>query len=144
MIVPDANLLLYAVDEYSPHHEAAGNWLEETLSGTETIGFAWVALLAFLRLSTLPKVFRAPLSVAQASGLIESWLAQPPVVIVHPGERHAVLLRELLQEVGTAGNLVTDAHLAALAAEHGAVIASADRDFARFPGVRVRNPLTRT
>lgn len=137
----DANLLLYAVDEASPHHERLRGWLEERLSGTETIAFAWAALLAFVRLSTQARVFTSPLSPEQAFDLVDAWLAQPSATVVHPGGRHSALLRELLRPLGTAGNLTTDAHLAALAIEHGAELCSTDADFSRFPRLRWVSPL---
>ena len=138
----DANLLLYAVDEKSPHHERARRWLEEALSGTETIAFAWTALLAFVRLSTQARIFERPLEPARALDLVDSWLDQPCSFVLHPTERHSALLRELLAPPGAAGNLVADAHLAALAIEHGAELCSTDSDFARFPGLRWANPLS--
>lgn len=141
MKLPDANLLLYAVDGVSPHHEPARGWLEGSLSGSETIAFAWAGLLAFVRLSTQARVFASPLSVDQALDLVDSWLAQPPATVIHPTARHSALVRELLGPLGTAGNLTTDAHLAALAIEHGAELHSADADFSRFPGLRWVNPL---
>jgi toxin-antitoxin system PIN domain toxin len=137
----DANLLLYAVDETSPHHAAAKPWLEEQLSGSETIAFAWAVLLAFVRLATNPRVFTAPLSLDEALDLVDSWLEQPNATVVHPGDRHSRLLRELLAPLGTAGNLTSDAHLAALSVEHGAELSSGDNDFARFPRVRWLNPV---
>lgn len=141
MRIPDANVLLYAVDATSPRHRPARRWLEEQLSGTETVGFAWVVLLAFLRLSTSPRIFRDPLGPEEALDLIDEWLAQPCATVVHPGARHAAILRELLRPLGTAGNLTTDAHLAALAIEHGAELCSSDADFSRFPGLRWSDPL---
>jgi len=137
----DANLLLYAVNEDAPLHGKARPWLEEALSGTEAVGFEWTVVLAFLRLSTRSAVFPNPLRLDQAFLLIDSWLAQPCAILVQPTERHADHLRELLAPLGTAGNLVSDAHLAAVAREHGAELCSADADFARFPGVRWTNPL---
>jgi toxin-antitoxin system PIN domain toxin len=137
----DANLLLYAVDEASPHHEVAAPWLEQQLSGSETFAFSWAVLLAFVRLTTNPRVFEAPLTVEEALDLVDAWLAQPNVTVVHPTDRHSQLLRELLAQSGTAGNLASDAHLAALSLEHGAELCSADADFARFPRVRWFNPL---
>ena len=142
MIVPDLNVLLYAVDSSSPRHQAAKAWLEAQLSGAETFGFSWSVLLGFLRLSTRSSVFGSPLAVEEAFDLVASWLDQPPVVVLDPTERHLVTMRELLQPLGTAGNLVTDAHLAALAIEHGAAVASSDRDFARFSGLRWVDPLS--
>jgi uncharacterized protein len=138
----DANLLLYAVDEGSPHHSVARPWLEEQLSGSETFAFAWAVLLAFLRLVTNPRVFENPLSGEDAFDLVDSWLAQPNATVLHPTDRHSQLLRELLAPLGTAGNLTTDAHLAALAVEHGAELCSVDADFGRFAGVQWTNPLT--
>lgn len=142
MKLVDANLLLYALDETSPHHAIAKPWLERQLSGAETLAFAWAVLLAFVRLATNPRVFTAPLTVEEALDLVDSWLEQPSATVVHPTERHAQLLRELLAPLGTAGNLASDAHLAVLSIEHGAELCSGDNDFARFPRVRWTNPLT--
>lgn len=141
MKLTDVNLLLYALDASAPRHGAARRWLEERLSGTETFAFAWSVLLAFVRLSTSPRVFADPLSAAEAFDHVDTWLAQPCAAVVHPTERHAALLRELLEPLGTAGNLTSDAHLAALAVEHGAELCSCDRDFSRFARVRWRDPL---
>lgn len=141
MKLPDANLLLYAADASSPKHKAARRWLEEQLSGTETFAFAWSVLLAFLRLSTNPRVFDEPFELAEAFDMLGGWLAQPCSTIVHPTDRHVVVLRELLEPLGTAGNLTTDAHLAALSIEHGAELCSSDSDFSRFSGIRWHDPL---
>jgi uncharacterized protein len=137
----DANLLLYATDTRSPRHASAKSWLDRQLSGDETIALAWVVLLAFLRLSTHPQVFARPLALERAFGVVDRWLEQPCVVVVHPGARHAAMMRQLLGGLGTAGNLVNDAHLAALAIEHGAELNSCDSDFSRFSGLRWANPL---
>lgn len=137
----DVNLLLYALDETSPRHDRARPWLEQTLSGRETVALPWTVLLAFVRLSTRAVVFTNPLTADEALDLVDAWLALPSVTVVHPGRRHAAVLRELLADVGAAGNLVTDAHLAALAVEHGAELCSCDADFSRFPGVRWVDPL---
>ena len=115
--------------------------MEERLSGTETFALAWVVLLAFIRLTTSPRVFQSPLSTSEALDLVDSWLAQPCVTVVHPTSRHAPVLRDLLEPLGTAGNLTTDAHLAALTIEHGAELCSTDRDFSRFSGLRWADPL---
>jgi len=139
----DANLLLYAVDEASPQHGVAKPWLEEQLSGSETLAFAWAVLLAFVRLATNPRVFEAPLALDDALDLVDSWLEQPNATVLHPTDRHSRLLRELLAPLGTAANLTSDAHLAALSIEHGAELCSGDADFARFPRVRWLNPLVR-
>ena len=141
MKLPDVNLLLYAVDEGAVRHEPARAWVEERLSGSETFAFTWVVLLAFIRLTTSPRVFQSPLSTSEALDLVDSWLAQPCVTVVHPTSRHAPVRRDLLEPLGTAGNLTTDAHLAALAIEHGAELCSTDRDFSRFAGLRWANPL---
>jgi toxin-antitoxin system PIN domain toxin len=140
--LPDVNLLIYAADESSPHHDRARLWLEQALSGTEEVGFAWLALLGFVRISTNPAAFGDPLSPARAFEFLESWLGSPVATVVHPTERHATLLRDLLEPLGTAGNLTGDAHLAALAIEHGAELCSHDTDFARFKGLRWTDPLT--
>lgn len=141
MKLPDVNLLLYALDETSPHYGRARPWLEGSLSGTEPVGFAWTVLLAFLRLSTRALVFAAPLGADEAFDVVEGWLAQPNAIVVEPTERHLAVLRGLVEPLGTAGNITTDAHLAALAIEHGAELCSADADFQRFSGLRWVNPL---
>jgi uncharacterized protein len=140
VVVVDANVLLYAVDEASTHHVQAQSWLDGVLGGAEAVGLAWVALLAFIRLGTSGSVFPAPMTADEALEQVDAWLAAPAAVVVQPTARHASLLRGLLGGSGTAGNLTSDAHLAALALEHGADIVSYDRDFARFPGVRHRLP----
>jgi hypothetical protein len=141
MILLDANLLIYAVNADAPLNRKAKSWLESALSGQETVGFPWDVLLAFLRLTTRPGLFRRPLPVDTAFDLVASWLDQPSATIVHPGPRHLQLVRELLRPLGTGGNLTSDAHLAALAIEHGAELCSSDSDFARFHGLKCRNPL---
>lgn len=141
MKLVDANVLLYATDERSPRHAASGAWLVEQLSGSDAFAFTWTVLLAFLRLSTSPRVFERPLSAEQALDVINGWLDRPCAVILEPGARHPALLRQLLRSLGTAGNIVSDAHLAAVAIEHGAELNSCDADFSRFPGLRWINPL---
>ena len=141
MILVDANLLIYAIDADSPHHAAARPWLEGVLSGTARVGFAWVVILAFLRITTRPGILRRPLPLDQALGYLSEWLALPNVVAVAPGERHWPVLQNLLTATGAAGNLVSDSHLAALAIEHGYTIYSTDHDFQRFAGITHVNPL---
>jgi toxin-antitoxin system PIN domain toxin len=131
-----------AVNEDAPLNQKAGFWLESVLSGPETVGFPWNVLLAFLRLTTRAGLFRRPLPVDIAFDLVACWLDQRSATIVHPGPRHLPILRGLLLSLGTAGNLTSDAHLAALAIECGAEPCSADTDFARFHGLKWRNPLS--
>jgi uncharacterized protein len=138
--LPDANVLLYAVNDRSPNHAPALRWLDGALNGQRAVGFAWVALLAFLRLSTHRAVFERPLTAVEAVGVVRDWLAQPPAVLVSPTARHIDVLAGLLAETGTAANLVNDAHLAALAVEHAAVLVSFDADFGRFRGLRWERP----
>ncbi|HEV2075571.1 MAG TPA: TA system VapC family ribonuclease toxin [Thermoleophilaceae bacterium] len=140
MQLVDANVLLYAVNEEAPLHEPARRWLDGALSGSRTVGFAWIALLAFLRLATRPGVFPQPLAHEEAMRIAGLWLDQPPAVTLEPTARHLPLLRGLLRPLGTAVNLVSDAHLAALALEHDAELVSFDGDFARFDGVRWHRP----
>ncbi len=141
MILVDANLLIYAVDRDSPHHVPARRWLEAALSGLGSVGIPWIAALAFVRITTHPGVMRKPLSVENAIGYIDGWLGQPFVQLIGPGEKHWPILRNLLVASGAAGNLTSDAHLAALAIEHGGTVASTDNDFRRFAGVTHINPL---
>jgi uncharacterized protein len=138
--VVDANVLLYAVNSDAAQHEDARRWVEAALNGEEAIGFSWTVLLAFVRLSTRRGLFARPLEVTEAIEMTDAWLSQPPAVIVQPTARHSAILRGLLDSSGSGGNLVNDAHLAALAVEHGAEIVSYDTDFERFAGVRCRTP----
>jgi toxin-antitoxin system PIN domain toxin len=141
VILVDANLLVYATDADSPHHARARAWLEALISGATPVGLAWLVILAFLRVTTRPGVLRRPYTPEQALDFITEWLGQPYVSLLAPGDNHWPLLRNLLKTTGTAGNLVPDAHLAALAIEHGCALYSADYDFKRFPGVEHINPL---
>ncbi len=141
MILVDANLLIYAIDADSPHHAQARRWLEELLSGTTPVGLAWIVTLAFLRITTRPGILARPLTPDQAIGFIDDWLNQPYVRAVGPGEHHWQVLRNLITTTGTAAALVSDAHLAAMAIEHGCAVYSTDHDFKRFPGVEHVNPL---
>lgn len=141
MILVDANLLIYAVNRDLPQHKAARAWWEKVLSGAAPVGISWVSMLAFLRICTNRRVFARPLTPEDAVDYVDGWLAQPPVRLVAPGSAHWAVLRNLLLHMGTAGNLTTDSHIAALAIEHGYDIYSADGDFARFPGLKHVNPL---
>ena len=141
MILPDANTLLYAVNSSSDQHVTALKALQEGFNDPRGVAFAWTVLLAFLRLSTRSGIFPKPLSIEDALRVIERWLGHPKAQAVHPGERHSQILGRLLKSSGTAGNLTTDAHLAALAIEHGATVLSFDRDFARFEGVQWTLPV---
>jgi uncharacterized protein len=136
MKLVDANVLLHAANADAREHASARKWIEAAFSGTEPIGFAWIALLAFIRVSTRRGLLARPLRIGDAFGVVEDWLRAHNAVVVHPGEDHAAILRSLLEPVGTAGNLTSDAHLAALAIEHGAELVSFDRDFNRFEGLR--------
>ena len=140
MRIVDANVLLYAVNSDSEHHSASRRWLDGALSGADTVGLAWVPLLAFVRLTTKVGLFPAPLTSAAATRQVAEWCGAPSVTVLHPTPRHPDVLAELLEQVGTGGNLVNDAHLAALAIEHRAAIVSYDNDFGRFPGVRCDTP----
>jgi uncharacterized protein len=136
----DANVLLYAVNEADPQHERARTWLDASLGKREAVGFAWVVILAFLRIATRPEVFPRPLTVEEATSTVSYWLGQPSAVSVDPTPRHLSILAGLLRDSGAGGNLVTDAHLAALALDHQATVVTFDRDFARFEGVKWEAP----
>lgn len=137
----DLNVLLYATNADSPHHAAAKAWMTDALSATETVALPWPVLLGFLRLTTSPRVFARPLDIRDAIAVVDAWCARPQVVQLPPGFDHWEILRDLLLDSGPAGNLTTDAHLAALAIEHGAELCSTDSDFARFRQLRWTNPL---
>jgi len=141
MIAIDANLLLYASDTSSAHHQASRSWLEDTLSGEEAVGIPWAMVLAFLRVGTNPQIRKNAFSLQEAIAIVAGWLERPNVTLLNPGERHWEILRAMMTKGQARGPLVTDAHLAALAIEHGAALATTDRDFARFPGLKFFNPL---
>jgi uncharacterized protein len=140
VVLVDVNVLVYVVNSSASQHPRAARWLQHALAGNETVGFAWSVLLGFLRISTLRAAFPRPLNAEQAFDVVDDWLAAPAATVVQPTTQHARILRGLLSENGTAGNLVVDAHLAALALEHGARICSFDRDFLRFRSVSVFDP----
>ena len=135
MNLVDANVLLYAVNSDTSHHDRARRWLDAALSGDDTVAFAWIVLLAFVRLSTKVGLFPSPLSVDEAMDRVDAWLGAGPAVVVEPTPDHAGIVRRLLNGIGVGGNLVNDAHVAALAIEHRCGIVSFDNDFSRFPGV---------
>lgn len=141
MILVDANILLYAEDKLNPHHEKAREWWDDQLSGSSVICLCWEVLSAFVRIGTNPRIFENPLALAQAITRVQSWLDQPCTRIVRPTEGHWNMFQRLLTEGQALANLVTDAHLAALAIEHGCVLVSTDSDFSRFPKLKWINPL---
>ena len=142
MIILDANILLYAYQADTPHHAAAAKWIERQFKGRDVIGLPWITIWAFLRVSTNPRAWPRPMPAHKAFQIVREWLAMPGVAIVHPGPRHAELLERLVGDYGAGGPMVTDAALAALAIENGAALASTDRDFSRFEGLRWVNPLS--
>lgn len=142
MTLIDANVLIYAYNPAAGEHAAARRWLEAIMGNRTPVRLAWITLLAFVRIMTSPQIFRRPLSIEEAVAIVDDWLAQPNVDVLAAGEQHWALLRQTLVEGQAAGPLVSDAHLAALALEHGATLATTDRDFARFNGLQTINPLT--
>lgn len=141
MIVPDINLLVYAHNAQAPRHDQAREWWEDLLNGREPVGLPWIVAGGFIRLMTNPRVLERPMEAARAVACVRDWLGREPVRILHPGERFGNLFLDFLLALGTAGNLTTDAQLAALAVEHQAELHSNDADFSRFSGLRWRNPL---
>ncbi len=141
MIIPDLNLIIYAHDPLSSRHSAAVRWWADLLNSKRPVGLAWVTILGFLRLSTHPRLIANPMTPQEAMARVKSWLVVPSVRIVTPGEEHARHFFDLIESVGVAGNLTTDAHLAAIAIEYQAELASTDADFGRFPGLRWMNPI---
>ncbi len=141
MILIDANLLIYAHNTFTQQHDEAKSWLLAALDSGETVGLSWMTLSAFLRITTSPRTFIDPMSLEEAGGIVAAWLAHPKVSVLQPTERHWQILNRLVTEGQAHGPLVMDAHLAALAMEHGATLCSTDRDFTRFKGLRLLNPL---
>lgn len=140
MKIVDANVLIYAVNADSPHHQAARKWLDSNLVKPSGVGIPWIVLLAFIRIVTNPRIMPDPMALDEAMGQVEAWMAMPAAVVVEPSPRHMALLGSLLRECETGSNLVNDAHIAALALDRDATIISFDRDFARFTGVRHQVP----
>lgn len=143
MIIPDVNVLIHAYNSSSLRHKAAREWWEETLTQPRPVGLPWVSILGFVRIITRAAPVKNPLYPGEAIGVVRKWLAVPGVQILTPGEFHAEIFFRLIEQVGTAGDLTTDAHLAALAIEYRGELASTDADFARFPGLRWFNPVAR-
>ena len=141
MILPDVNLLVYAVDETSPFHARARRWWDDTLSSTATVGLCYPSILGFVRLTTNRRMFESPLSVDDVLDLVQSWLDQPHAVLLAPTGRHWPILSGLLRSSAAGANLTTDAHIAAYAIEHAGTVYSNDRDFGRFESLRWTNPL---
>jgi len=141
LILVDANILLYAEDSLNPRHEQARKWWDAQLSGSGVICLCWTVLCAFIRIATNSRVFENPLSLEQALNRVQSWLDQPRTRIIRPTERHWIIFRQMIEDGQAVGNLVTDAHLAALAVEHGCELVSTDSDFARFAKLKWKNPL---
>ncbi len=141
MLIPDINILVYAYNSDAREHVRARDWWERTLSQSRPVGMPWATALGFIRISTHRAILNAPMATRDAIRIVRAWLNVPRVQIVTPGDRHAEILFDLLDRLGIAGNLTTDAHLAALAIEYQAELVSADADFARFPGLRWFNPL---
>ncbi|MBE7500305.1 MAG: type II toxin-antitoxin system VapC family toxin [Verrucomicrobiales bacterium] len=141
MIVPDVNLLIYAYNDQAPQHRPAREWWEDLLNGQTPVGLPWITISGFIRLMTHPRILVTPLDVPSTLAHVRAWLAQPPVRVLQPGSRFETLFLDYLAQLGTAGNLTTDAQLAALAVEQQAELHSTDSDFARFAGLRWVNPL---
>jgi len=139
--VIDANLLIYAYDLDSACHKKSHSWLEEALSGVEAVGLPWQSVSAFLRVITNRRLSGMRVSLQQAVQVVDEWLQQPNVQILVPADQHWSVLRQMILEGQASGPLVSDAEIAAITIEHGAVLHTADRDFARFPGLRWKNPL---
>ena len=137
----DANLLLYAYNKSAVQHGRARRWLEAELNGSAPVGFSWPTLLAFMRIATNPRAMARPAPIAEARSIVDGWLAVPVATVLLPTERHWAIFRDLLVSGQAGGPLVSDAHLAALAIEHGATLVTNDRDFSRFSGLRVEYPL---
>ena len=141
MMLPDVNLLVYAVDETSPFHAPARRWWDDTLSSTAEVGLCYPSLLGFVRLTTNRRVFASPLGIGNVVHRVQTWLDQPNTVLLAPTPRHWPILSELLRSSTAVGDLTTDAHIAAYAIEHAGTVYTNDGDFARFEGLRWKNPL---
>jgi len=141
MKIVDINLLIYAINRDTPNHSKAKKWLEDSLSSDEPFGFAWIVIIGFLRIVTNGRIMPTPLIPEVAIDLVNDWLQQPPSLTIVPSHQHWSIFKEILMPLGTAANLTSDAHLAALAIEHGARLYSTDNDFSRFQSLRWTNPI---
>lgn len=141
MIIPDVNLLIFAHNRDAPDHRSAKKWLEDLMRSGKPVGIPWIVISGFIRISTHPKILKEPVTVEESIGITRSWLARNNVRIIEPGSRFQELFFAGLEKLGTAGNLATDAYIAALAVEYQAELHSCDTDFHRFPGLRWKNPL---
>jgi len=141
MILIDTNILLYTYDAGALQHQTCRRWFETALVEKTAIGWSWQTILSFLRLATDSRIFRVPRSWDDAEAIVSDWLEQPACYLLQPGDEHWSILSKLIRDGQARGPLIMDAHLAALAIEHGAVLCTNDRDFARFPGLRLFNPL---
>ncbi|QDP97830.1 type II toxin-antitoxin system VapC family toxin [Microlunatus elymi] len=139
MKIVDINVLIYAINSADRNHRAAAGWLAAALQGSDTVGFSWSTILGFVRICTNPAAMQHPLTVEQAFDAVQSWLASPKAVVLEPTARHLMIMKGLLVERGTAANLTSDAHLAALAIEYGGSVATFDRDVEAL-GVTVTIP----
>ena len=137
MKLPDTNVLVNSVNEFSPFRNQAAKWLEKAFDSEAGVGFAWLALIGFIRVSTQSGILKTPITPVNALGLMDAWLSHPRARILHPTERHADILAKLILVAGTTGNAANDAHLAALSIEHKATMGSFDKDFKKFPGIRL-------
>lgn len=137
----DANILLYAYDTSSSHHEICRAWLESVFNADETVALPWQTVLAFVRISTNPRAVKRPLSSAEACAIVDTWLERANVLVVNAADRFWTILRQQIFEAQVSGPLITDAALAALAIEQGATLCSTDRDFRRFQGLKLVDPI---
>lgn len=144
MMLIDANLLLYAYDESSEFHSPAHSWLEQQFAGKDLKALSWQSITAFVRISTNPRAYISPFTIAEAVKIVSEWLDHETIVVLIPTNRHWQIFRDLLEQGQASGPLVMDAHLAALAIEHGATLCTTDRDFSRFSGLRIYNPLSKS
>lgn len=141
MIIPDTNLLIYAHNAKDPQYSLAKDWWEGSLNRSIPIGLPWIVMGGFIRLMTHPRILENPMPIAKATGCVRSWLDQSSVIILEPGKKFPLIFFNFLENLGTGGNLTTDAHIAALAVEKQAEVHSCDTDFSRFPGLSWQNPI---